>query len=43
MKTIIDALLWLAVCCLGLLLNGLAWIFGGKEYRQWLRDDFRND
>ena len=43
MKTIIGTLLFWFVACVGLIINALAWTFGGKEYRQWIRDDFRND
>jgi hypothetical protein len=42
MKTIIATLLFWLVACVGLIINALAWLVGGKEYRQSLRDEYRN-
>ena len=39
MTTLIDWLAWIAVSCVGAALNALAWLFGGREWRQWLKDN----
>lgn len=39
MNTLIDWLAWIAVSCVGAVIYALAWAFGGRDYRDWLKDN----
>jgi len=43
MKTLLDRILLACVACFGAIIHGLAWLAGGKAYRDWLKDNPDND